>query len=174
VDTFILLAIVLTLADPSLYRQLLAPLACGGVAAGAYSVGRAWHATRLGGPVAPRGRAFSVGSALLFAALVGGVGILAAFAQARFGQAAIAVTAAIAGFADAHATAGSAASLHAAGQVSDTIAISAVLVALSTNTATKAVLAFTSGSRRFGREVSLGLLLALSSAWGGFLASRLL
>lgn len=174
VATFVQLAVVIALADPTLSRSLAAPLACGGVAAGAYSAVRAWKAARVPGPPPARGRAFAIWPALLFASLVGAVGLLAAWAQAHLGQVAVPITSAIAGFADAHATAGSAASLHAAGRVSDPLAVSAILIALSTNTVTKVVLAFSSGSRRFAREVSLGLLLVLLSTWGGLVASRLL
>jgi hypothetical protein len=39
---------------------------------------------------------------------------------------------------------------------------------------TKAVLAFTSGTRRFAWEVSLGLILVLASTWGGLIASRMI
>jgi uncharacterized membrane protein (DUF4010 family) len=174
VATFVQLAIVIALADSTLSWRLAIPLACGGVTAGAYSAARAWKAARTRGPPVARGRAFGIWPALLFASLVGGVGLLAAFAQAYFGQVAVPITSAIAGFADAHATAASAASLHAAGRVSEPVAVYAVLIAFSTNTVTKAVLAFTSGTRRFAWEVSLGLILVLASAWGGLIASRMI
>jgi uncharacterized membrane protein (DUF4010 family) len=174
VATFVQLAIVIALADSTLSWSLAMPLAAGGVTAGAYSAVRAWKAARARGPPVARGRAFGIWPALLFASLVGGVGLLAAFAQAQFGQVAVPITAAIAGFADAHATAASAASLHAAGRVSEPLAVYAVLLALSTNTVTKAVLAFTSGTRRFAWEVSLGLILVLASTWGGLIASRMI
>jgi uncharacterized membrane protein (DUF4010 family) len=174
VATLVQLAIVITLADSTLSWRLAMPLACGGVTAGVYSAARAWKAARAGGPPVARGRAFGIWPALLFASLVGGVGLLAAFAQAQFGQVAVPITSAIAGFADAHATAASAASLRAAGRVSETVAVHAVLIAFSTNTVTKAVLAFTSGTRRFAWEVSLGLILVLASTWGGLVASRLI
>jgi uncharacterized membrane protein (DUF4010 family) len=173
VATFVQLAIVVALADSTLSWRLALPLACGGVTAAAYSAIRAWKSVRAGGPPMARGRAFGIWPALLFASLVGGVGLLAAFAQARFGEVAVPVTSAIAGFADAHATAASAASLHAAGRVSETVAVLAVLIAFSTNTVTKAILAFTSGTRKFAWEVSLGLVLVLASTWGGLLASRM-
>jgi uncharacterized membrane protein (DUF4010 family) len=174
VATFVQLAIVVALADPTLSWRLAMPLACGGVTAGAYSAVRAWKAAHAGGPPVARGRAFGVWPALLFASLVGGVGLLAAFTQSQFGQAAVPITAAIAGFADAHATAASAASLRAAGRVSETVAVLAVLIAFSTNTVTKAVLAFTSGTRRFGWEVLLGLILVLASTWGGLAVSGMI
>jgi uncharacterized membrane protein (DUF4010 family) len=100
------------------------------------------------------------------------VGLLAALAESRLGQAAVPVTAALAGFADAHASSASGAALHAAGRVSGQVAVLAVLLALTTNTLTKAVLAFTSGNRRYGWQVTQGLVLCLAGAWGGLLLVR--
>ena len=43
-----------------------------------------------------------------------------------------------------------------------------MLAALTTNTVTKAVLAYTIGNRRYAVEVWLGLALVLGAAWGGW------
>jgi uncharacterized membrane protein (DUF4010 family) len=172
VATFIQLEVVVTLADPAVAAHVAWPIGCGGVVAAAYSALRAWHAARGGGPPAERGRAFRVLPALLFAGLIGAVGVLAAFAESIFGAAAAPVTAAVAGFADAHASAASAAALHAAGRVSEAAAVLGVLLALTTNTVTKGVLAFTSGDRRFGWQVGQGLALVLAATWGAHLAGR--
>jgi uncharacterized membrane protein (DUF4010 family) len=109
---------------------------------------------------------------VLFAGLVGAVGVLAAFAESRLGAAVVPVAAAVAGFADAHAAAASAASLAAAGRVTEEVAVLGVLFALTANTVTKAVLAFSSGDRRFGWQVTQGLLLVLAGTWGALLAGR--
>ncbi len=170
VSTFVQLAVVVTLADPAVASRVAWPLACGGVTAAACSGFRAWHAARGGGPPAVRGRAFRVLPAVLFAGLVGAVGVLATFAESRLGQAAVPVTAAIAGLADAHASAASAASLHAAGRITESVAVLGVLLALTANTLTKAVLAFTSGDRRFAWQVTQGLLLVLAGTWAPLLA----
>jgi uncharacterized membrane protein (DUF4010 family) len=172
VSTFVQLAVVVSLADAAVAARVAWPLGCGGVVAAAWSALRAWRATRGGGPGAERGRAFRILPAVLFACLVGAVGVLAAFAESRLGPAAVPVAAAMAGFADAHASAASAAALHAAGRVTEQVAVLAVLVAFTTNTITKAVLAFTSGGRRFGWQVSLGLLLVLAATWGAYFISR--
>jgi uncharacterized membrane protein (DUF4010 family) len=172
VATFVQLALLVTLADPSVARLLAWPLACGGAAAAAWSALYAWRAAHATGPAAERGRAFKVLPALLFAGLVGAVGLLAALAESRFGQAAVPVTAALAGFADAHASSASAAGLAAAGRVPGKVAVLAVLLALTTNTITKAVLAFTTGGRRYGWQVTMGLILCLAGAWGALLVVR--
>jgi len=172
VSTFVQLGVVVGLADPAVAVRVAWPLACGGLVAAAWSALRAWHAVRGGGPGAERGRAFRVLPAVLFACLVGAVGVLAALAESRLGPAAVPVAAALAGLADAHASAASAAALHAAGRVTEQVAVLAVLVALTTNTITKSVLAFTSGGRRFGWQVTQGLLLVLAGTWGAQLADR--
>jgi len=172
VATLIQLEVVVTLADPAIAGRVARPLGCGGVVAAAYSALRAWHAARGGGPPVERGRAFRVLPALLFAGLIGVVGVLAAFAESLFGAAAAPVTAAVAGFADAHASAASAAALHAAGRISEAAAVLGVLLALTTNTVTKGALAFLSGDRRFGWQVTQGLLLVLAGTWGAHLAGR--
>jgi len=58
--------------------------------------------------------------------------------------------------------------LNAAGRVSEGLALLAILIAFSTNACTKTVLAFTSGTRRFGLQLGLGQLIVVVSAWGGF------
>ena len=168
VATFIQLAIVVGIADAALLPGVAWPLAGGGAVALVYSGLHAWRAARSTSPVLPAGHAFSLGSAVLFAALLGAAGLLSAAAAARLGPAGVPAVAGLAGLADAHAAAASAAALHAAGKVSATVATLAVLAALTTNSAAKIVLAFTSGTRRFGAVVGVGQLLVVASAWAAF------
>jgi uncharacterized membrane protein (DUF4010 family) len=63
-----------------------------------------------------------------------------------------------AGLADAHAGALTAATLHRQEQISTSIALIGVAVALSANSCVKCVLAFLSGGRRFGWRVAAGLV----------------
>lgn len=164
--TFVQLGVVLGMAGPAVGARVAPALAAGGAVATAYALLRAWRALRASVIVPPPGRAFSFGAALLFAALVSGVGLLSALARARFGEAAVPVAAALAGLADAHAAAASAAALHASGGIPERLAVLAVLAALTTNTLTKVGLAFGVGTRRFAGEVTLGLVLAVGAAWG--------
>ena len=166
--TFIQLVVVVSLANPAMLGALVLPLGCGGVAAAGYSVFRALRAAKTTAAVTPQGHAFSVKSAVLFALLVAAVGLVSAFAESRFGQAAVPIAAALAGLADAHASAASAASLNAAGRASEGLALLAILIAFSTNACTKTVLAFTSGTKRFGLQIGLGQFLVVAAAWGGF------
>ncbi len=168
VATFVQLAIVVRLASPTLLSRLALPLAAGGALALLYAAAWTWRATRSRVPLATRGRAFSVSSALLFAAFVGTIGIVSAFAAAWLGPRAVPTAAALAGFADAHASAASAAALQAAGVISEQVALIAIMAAFSTNALTKWALAFR-GARRFGLDVGAGLLLGAAGTWGAFL-----
>jgi len=60
-------------------------------------------------------------------------------------------------------------SLNAGGQESVPDSVVAILIALSTNTLTKMVLAFSSGGAPFARRVAPGLLLVAGAAWAGLL-----
>jgi uncharacterized membrane protein (DUF4010 family) len=57
------------------------------------------------------------------------------------------------------------ASLVSAGRLDVNDAVFPILTALTTNTITKAVLAFASGGRSFGARVIPGRLLVVASAW---------
>ena len=71
------------------------------------------------------------------------------------------------GFADAHATAVSAASLLAAGKIEIRQAIVPVLVGLTTNTVTEAVVAFNSGGKACALQVVPGLVSMMAAVWLG-------
>ena len=75
---------------------------------------------------------------------------------------------AVAGFADSQSAAVSAAALVAAGKISASEAVVPVLAALTTNTVSKAVLAYGTGTRRYAVEVWIGLALVLGAAWAGW------
>lgn len=174
VSTFVMLSVMVGLADVELLRHLGWPLFTGGLAAAIYA--GVWERTVMSHPPpAPKeGRAFKLSSALAFAALVGLVGTVSAFAAERFGASAVELTAALAGFADTHATAASTASLHADGKIPEAVALVAVLIAFTTNASTKVVVSFTSGPRAFAWRVSLGQLLVVCATWAGFGAWSLL
>lgn len=72
-----------------------------------------------------------------------------------------------AGFADTHSAAVSAASLVNADRIDPDQAVLPILVAFSTNTITKIVLAL-AGNRAFALSVAPGLVLVAAAAWLGF------
>ncbi|WP_298107770.1 DUF4010 domain-containing protein [Bradyrhizobium sp.] len=119
----------------------------------------------------PAGRAFSLPKALGLAAMLATIMLISAALRESFGERGLIVGAAIAGLADTHAAAVSAASLVASGKMSPSDAIMPVLAALSTNTISKIAVASTHGSRDFSIRVVSGLILLIVSAWAGAFAA---
>lgn len=172
VSTFVQLAILTGAASPPLLARLAWSLGAGAVAAALYAAMQTLHARR-GPAVAGAGRAFRLSTALLFAALVTVIGFVSTLARTWFGAAGTIVTAAVAGFADAHSSTAAIGSMSASGQLDQTSAAIAILLALSTNTITKGVLATTSGPRVYALHVVGGLVLALATTWIVALATAL-
>jgi uncharacterized membrane protein (DUF4010 family) len=103
-----------------------------------------------------------------------GILVISAALRENFGETGVIVGAALAGFADTHSAAVSIASLVASGRVSPADAVSPILAALSTNTVSKIIVAWTAGGRSFALRLIPGLLLVISAAWAGAYAPRLL
>lgn len=171
VATFLQMSILVGTASPPLLRTVVPALVIGALGSIAYTTWAVFRAAP-SERVATEVRGVNLRAAVLFAALVGGVTLLSSAVGAQLGSGGALVTSALAAFADAHAAGASAAALHAAHGLSDDEAAVAVLLGLSTNTATKITMAFASGSRRYGRDVTVGLVLVLALAWGSWLALR--
>jgi uncharacterized membrane protein (DUF4010 family) len=122
---------------------------------------------RKGASVGQPGRAFNLTSTLVFAATVSAILGISAAVREWFGSTGLLVTAFLAGFADTHAVAISAASLVGARKIGVVDAIPVVLIGFTTNTFSKAVIAGTTGGRRFALAVIPGLVLVLAVAWFG-------
>jgi uncharacterized membrane protein (DUF4010 family) len=169
VSTFVQMAILVGTASPALLATLAWPLGAGGLTAAIYAVIQTVRAHRAEAD-AVKGRAFRLSTALLFGALVTVIGFASTLARSWFGSAGTVVTAAIAGLVDAHSSAAAIASMSASGQLHQQGAVLAVLLALTSNTLTKSVLAVTSGPRSFGLRVNIGLVLVLAATWLAALA----
>lgn len=168
VATFVLLTIVTLTVAPGVLGALLPTLGAG--AACALAVAGASLAAQRGGAV-PAGRArhaFSVRQALGFAFVLSAVSVALAYAHTYLGQSAALVAATLAGSLDVHAAAASVLSLAAAGSMPVGDAQLALLLALSANTAGKAVAALWAGGRAYGLRVGLGLALMLAAAWAPY------
>ncbi len=113
------------------------------------------------------GRAFSLSTAFLFAAILAVVLMASAALQDWFGGRGVLAATAVAGFADTHSAAVSVASLVAAGKLKAAESVIPILAALTTNTVTKMVFALTAGSRTFALCVIPGLILLAAAAWAG-------
>lgn len=112
------------------------------------------------------GHAFHLGASLGFAALLAGVTAAVGWIEREFGLAGATLGIALAGFADAHSAATSALSLAHAGTLDDAGLARCVFIAVTTNTASKMLLAVMNGGRRYGAWTSIGLAAILAAAWG--------
>ncbi|MBP6879169.1 MAG: MgtC/SapB family protein [Phenylobacterium sp.] len=176
VATIAQLAVLLAALSPPTLRAMAAPLACAGLAAGAYGALFTLKAFRQPPDEehADPGQAFSLTSALTFAGMLAVILVVSAALSDRFGGAGAAVGAAAAGLVDAHAAAISMASLVASGHMDPRAAVLPILLGLTSNTLTKVVFALSGGQRAFVWRVVPGLLLVAAAAWLGSLVQTAL
>ncbi len=168
--TIIQMTVVVGLIQTSLLRELAWPLLLGGLASSLYGlvfVLRRAPDSGAGNPIEDAGRAFSLKTAVLFAALVSLILLLSAGLNAWLGMRGMLLGSALTGLADAHATAASAASLFAAGKISSAEAVGPILIGLTTNTLMKAVVALKSGGIHYATLIVPGLVLMIAAVWLG-------
>lgn len=170
VATVIQMAIVLAATSLDALRALCLPLLLAGIAAVAYGLFFTLRALRQKAAIDYRpGRAFSLPSALVFAAILGTINVALVAFQHWFGATGTLIAAAVGGLADTHASAVSVASLVSAGEMAAPAAVIPILAALSTNTLTKLVFAVAKGGTSFALSVAPGLVLVILAAWTGTL-----
>ena len=170
IATIIQMTVVIGLIQTSLLTELAWPLLLGGLAASLYGLVFFWRrapASPAEDTVGDAGRAFSLKTAVVFAAMVCLILLVSAGLNNWFGTNAMLLGSALSGLADAHATAASAASLMAAGKISSAQAVTPILMGLTTNTLMKAVLAFKSGGSRYAWRIVPGLALMIAAVWLG-------
>ena len=170
VATIVQLALLLAAVNIAVLKEMAIPLAISGLAAvlygGAFTL---WALKHEGQGESKPGRAFSLGTALALAATLAVILVASAALQAWLGETGVVLAAGVAGFADAHSAAVSAAQLTSAQHIKAEQAVLPVLAALTTNTVTKIVLAFAGGNRAFALRVVPGLVLVVAAAWAGAL-----
>jgi uncharacterized membrane protein (DUF4010 family) len=165
VATVIQLAVIIAITNHLLLAELWPALLAAGIASLAYGLAFSYHAAvNEQPPDVPRGRAFQFRTALIFAAAVTAVTFIAAFAVDRLGTGGGVAGIALAGFADAHSAAASAANLGITGALPLNLSAVAVLLAFATNSVTKAVVAWVTGGPAFALRVIPGVLLMLVAA----------
>ena len=167
VPTVVQLALVLSVADLTTLRMLTAPLIAMGIVGVAYGglfTLRAVAATDEDRATQISGRAFSVGTALLFAGLFCFIAVLVVLLQRAFGDAGALVGAVTGGFLDAHSSSASVAGLAAQKLLPYPVAGNAIGLILTTNTLAKLVFARAGGSAFFWR-VAPGLVLMIAAFW---------
>jgi uncharacterized membrane protein (DUF4010 family) len=173
VATVVQLAALLAVTSRPALAALARPLLfSGGIAVGYGAIFAVRGARKVPAEPMPPGHAFDLRTAVLFATLVSVVMLGAAAVAERFGQQGLLLAAAAAGFADAHSSSASVASLVASGRIAAADAVLPILAAVTANTVTKAVLAGAAGGWRFAAQVVPGLVLVILAAWAGALPLR--
>lgn len=166
VSTFVQMALVLsTISEPVLVA--LAPaLVTGALVAAAYAAAFAVRPAEIPTPSADTaGRAFSPMAALGLATLMAATLFGTAALKARFGASGVLAGALISGFVDTHAAAVSVASLAGSSALTPNDAVVPILAAMTTNSASKIVLAVGLGSREFALRSVPGIALPIAAAW---------
>jgi uncharacterized membrane protein (DUF4010 family) len=169
--TFIQFALVAAAIHLPALALLGLPLAAG-LAASALATGFFYlRARNDAGAQGAQGRAFSLWQATGFALGLAAIGALLGLVEEHYGAGATQLGTALAGFADAHAAGASVLGLAADARMPLPAAVWACLLGLSTNTASKLIVAFAAGGAAYGTRVGAGLLAALAAAWAGALVS---
>lgn len=169
------LYLIVSLVSTEAIGHVALPLGAAGVVAllyGAFFMLRAGRAQ--GADKTVGGRAFDPRLALVFSATLAGVMFVAAAINAWFGEGALTIATALAGFADTHAAAVSVASVVKAGKLAPADAVIPILAAFTTNTVSKLVVAKLNGNAAFFWQVTPGLVLMAAAAWGVELLARFL
>jgi uncharacterized membrane protein (DUF4010 family) len=175
IATFLLALLILYSLAPPLAQAILPACLAGGTVALTWAGWMAWRTVReANSHDMPLGRPFHFRHALAFAALIAGVLMLSALAHRWFGAGGITIAAAAVGFADAHAAVISVAEFSkSAVLLKPEAAVIAILLAISTNTITKAVVSYTAGGLDFARQLWPALALMLAATWAGALPAIL-
>ncbi|CAN7146230.1 DUF4010 domain-containing protein [Phenylobacterium sp. LjRoot219] len=171
VATVVQMAVVVGATSPAALRVMTIPLVCAGVAAAAYGAIFTISAMRQKTEGESAGEALSLKTALIFAATLSVVLLISAALREWFGEAGAIAAAALAGFADTHASAISIASLVASGRMEPIECVVPILAGFTTNSVTKVIVAVAAGGRAFALRVVPGVLLVAAAAWGGALFS---
>jgi uncharacterized membrane protein (DUF4010 family) len=168
VATMVLMAVVMVAVDPASLRAF-APSLLAGTAAAIAGVLLSLRGDSESDGTVEHGRAFNLLHAVTFAAALSGLTAGMAFLHNHVGGWALAASTALAGFFDVHAAAASALSLAASGGAPRAGMLTAVLLALSTNTISKIIAALTAGGAAYGLRVVAGLLAVLGALWAPLL-----
>ena len=169
VASLVQLSVIMGTFSQPLLMAMALPITCAMAVAGVY--GLIFMAfTRhqdAGGDYKNTGHAFSLKTALYFAAVIAVVFLVSAVLHKWFGDTGVLVATGVAGLVDTHAAAASVSSLVSADKLDVQVGLLAILIAMTVNTGSRMVLAVLSHSRKFALYVVPGLLLMTLAAWGG-------
>jgi uncharacterized membrane protein (DUF4010 family) len=176
IATIVELVVVIFVTNRRLLGTLWPALLGAGVAAAAYGVLYSLRAAKdsRARQEASYGRALQPRVALVFAVSVTLISLLSAALAQYFGGAGAIAGVALAGFADTHAAAASAANLSVNLSLQDTAACIAILLAFCTNQVSKGVVAWLTGGAKFALRIIPGLLLMYAGLGIGAFAAGLL
>ncbi|TVT81440.1 MgtC/SapB family protein [Pseudomonas sp. H3(2019)] len=168
--TVIQVGLILGTVDPGLLRSMWGPLLSGLFVTGLYGVCLMFpRSTGDGNEPIKVGGAFNLRLALIVVLAMTGITFLSSAMLSHFGQVGMMLTAAFTGFADAHSSTASIASLAKAGQLPFDAIAGPVLIAVSSNSLSKCVVAWVSGGRPFATYVIPGQVLMTAAMWAGTL-----
>ncbi|EJL04426.1 MULTISPECIES: DUF4010 domain-containing protein [Pseudomonas] len=168
------MTLIVGAVEPALLHWMWGPLLCGGLMTLIYA-GLLMFPLPKESSAKPikLGGAFSLKLALMVTLTMTGITVLSSAMLDTFGQAGVVVTAIFSGLADAHASTASIASLAKAGLLPFDGVTVPVLMALSSNSLSKCVVAWLSGGRGFAGYVVPGQVLLTLAMWGGVLFPNL-
>jgi uncharacterized membrane protein (DUF4010 family) len=170
VATPVQLAMVISVVYEPLLRRLAPALACGTLAALAYGLIVAWRAARK--PMQEElvvGRAVDLKAAVLLASTLMVLMLMGALLARWLGNAGLLITAALGGLIDTHSAVASIAALAAQSLLAQNDATVPIIVAFTTNSIMKCVVAGLFGKRAFAWMVAPGQALILVCVWSAWL-----
>ena len=170
IATYIQLFILVALVTPELLFSLAVPLVLGGLAATLYGLIYLLKGSKESAPeqLEKAGRAINLKSSVIFAFILAVVMMTSAALNVWLGDLGILLSAMVAGLADAHSAGASTASLVAAGKIQANHAVLPILLGLTTNSVTKAVVAYQAGGRIYAYKIIPGLVLMMLATWIGY------
>lgn len=162
--------LILGAVDTGLLRHMWGPLLCGAAATALYGLGLMFPTpvTDANQPIKVGG-AFNLKLALVVTLTMTGITFLSSVMLSHFGEAGVMLTATFTGFADAHSSTASIASLAKAGLLPFDAIVDPALIAVSSNSLSKCLVAWVSGGRRFAAYVIPGQVLLTLAMWAGTL-----
>ncbi|WP_412177669.1 MgtC/SapB family protein [Pseudomonas frederiksbergensis] len=168
------MALIIGAVEPALLGWMWGPLLCGLLTVLLYTGVLMFPRPRVrADEEIKHGGAFSLKLALTVVVAMTVITVVSSAMLAEFGQAGVTVTAIFSGLVDAHASTASIASLAKGGLLPfDDVAVP-VLMALTSNSLSKCVVAWVSGGRRFAGLVIPGQVLMTLAMWGGLFLPNL-
>lgn len=160
--------LILGAVDTGLLHHMWGPLTGGAVAAALYGLCLMFVGPPSGASQPIKvGGAFNLKLALIVTLTMTVITFVSSVMLSHFGQVGVMLTATLSGFADAHASTASIATLAKSGQLPFDAIVGPVLIAVSSNSISKCVVAWISGGRRFAAYVIPGQVLLTLAMWAG-------